>query len=1058
MSATPQLPLTPKAVSPFVPQTAQASDFAVPQTPSPADFKRAMKKQEKQEGLIAFQGFQLAHHAVRSNQVIFRVAPRAEEAAPRVEYCPLQAAWDSPSEDVSSVSRDLFMKKLSEYLEGESVTIDKPTEGSDDTLGIRSREIRKLLLAYRQVHAPWLTGWYNLTRILPETMHISPEQLIAMAVFNEYAGFELSYPIYDRVDRSTNRTDQPPRVYIRLSTDLREETLISKSVGPRVGYLGIASEEAEKVAKYGLVATPKAPLIVSAALPRSPLDSTPYNIKAEVCVAINLGNFANSGGQAFLLPNGTVRLHNQVRPDHLYAVVCRLSGWDYITEKYGEQDAEPAPVTPPDFRVLILDVYRQYNPKFLTRAEDMLRGCELPLEDVYKRVCAKYGVPSDRGDQSPASSSGHSDSIPRKRIKLMPPSSPFSLHKLLTEVNGPVLRPREQVKAAAKSLPDPDFTSPADLVLQFIAQSDRAESARSSFEHLSPTQIMDIQTEERSKEVGINLLAGRATQRQVIEAALTARINLQAARVANKPEPGPEPSRVSGPPPSLTSGEVPSEGPERSLRSFPIRQDPLLTHGGTVLTRELAGSDAIHSGTTEKWMKYSMHSFPTSSGESRVQEMETEGWNVSSMQLSVFVANMGNLARPSVISGKKINRKTCDIIPLVARFVLQNWSHIRLFAESGTLLQDEFQEFLRGKNLIGAHGNQHETLSCYVTGNSRSGTKVKCIAEGGNNHMKYSIFEVVFGQERLAPGTETLELPYTQSRVSGQCTRIGRDRVKVCMFHTSNSSGYGAVGEVLKSMYNDVLVHRVDVIGGDGNSHAYYHSKGHQKKCKAQGYMELQNSLINLFARAFLTHYNEGLPYASRAEVFFFDNNTLASGISTEADLDCMVTQVISYGASPGSFAARQDIRARLKDIMKNAWYPDRNGPPGNLSESLLWTEKHSADFWRNIKEHEQYLDADDLGFLSKHSPLSPGLSAPKDYLIKISERVKHLERPDLWLGEKDTDWHIPILLTIREFAYRNWRKRSTEKEAARSKRAKGTSSSSWGTSSSSWGSSWTWR
>ena len=142
------------------------------------------------------------------------------------------------------------------------------------------------------------------------------------------------------------------------------------------------------------------------------------------------------------------------------------------------------------------------------------------------------------------------------------------------------------------------------------------------------------------------------------------------------------------------------------------------------------------------------------------------------------------------------------MIPLVTRFVLQNWSHIRLFCESKALQDPQFQAFLEGKNLISAHGIRHAQLSCYVTGNARCGTKVECIVEGGDNHMSYSIFDVFFGEERLAPGTEPLELPYTQDRVSGsgsECTRLGRSRFKVCVFHTCNHSGFGAVGEVLKS-------------------------------------------------------------------------------------------------------------------------------------------------------------------------------------------------------------------------------------------------------------------
>ena len=160
-----------------------------------------------------------------------------------------------------------------------------------------------------------------------------------------------------------------------------------------------------------------------------------------------------------------------------------------------------------------------------------------------------------------------------------------------------------------------------------------------------------------------------------------------------------------------------------------------------------------------------------------------------------------------------------------------------------------------------------------------------------------------------------------------------------------------------------------------------------------------------------------------------------------DADVDCMVAQVISFGTSPGAYAARQDIRKRLMEIMKSAWYPSQDGPPGNLSESLTWTEQNSVDFFQNLDKHKEFISTDDLAWLTDKSPFGAGLSAPQDYLIKLSERVKHLERPDFWLGENDTDWHIPILLTIREHAYRNWRKRSTEKVTAREEKKSKTSS-----------------
>ena len=99
--------------------------------------------------------------------------------------------------------------------------------------------------------------------------------------------------------------------------------------------------------------------------------------------------------------------------------------------------------------------------------------------------------------------------------------------------------------------------------------------------------------------------------------------------------------------------------------------------------------------------------------------------------------------------------------------------------------------------------------------------------------------------------------------------------------------------------------------------------------------------------------------------------------------------------------------------IMKNAWYKwqvPRNEDEDSLPESLAFTEKNTLDFFRHIDKYAGSLPEEDQDWLSANSPMSSGLFAPQDLHIKVSERVKHLERPDFWLGKEDKDWHIPIL------------------------------------------------
>ena len=59
-------------------------------------------------------------------------------------------------------------------------------------------------------------------------------------------------------------------------------------------------------------------------------------------------------------------------------------------------------------------------------------------------------------------------------------------------------------------------------------------------------------------------------------------------------------------------------------------------------------------------------------------------------------------------------------------------------------------------------------------------------------------------------------------------------------------------------------------MAGGGNKHAQFYSPGHQ------------NSLIHLCARAFFSHCNEGLPFTSRIQVPFFDNNFFVTGNSAQ--------------------------------------------------------------------------------------------------------------------------------------------------------------------------------
>ena len=54
---------------------------------------------------------------------------------------------------------------------------------------------------------------------------------------------------------------------------------------------------------------------------------------------------------------------------------------------------------------------------------------------------------------------------------------------------------------------------------------------------------------------------------------------------------------------------------------------------------------------------------------------------------------------------------------------------------------------------------------------------------------------------------------------------------------------------------------------------------------------------------------------------------------------------------------------------------------------------------------------------------------APRDFDVKQSVRVLHMDNKDFWFRENDTDWHLPILVTLREATRKNWRQMGGQRE-----------------------------
>ncbi len=76
-------------------------------------------------------------------------------------------------------------------------------------------------------------------------------------------------------------------------------------------------------------------------------------------------------------------------------------------------------------------------------------------------------------------------------------------------------------------------------------------------------------------------------------------------------------------------------------------------------------------------------------------------------------------------------------------------------------------------------------------------------------------------------------------------------------------------------------------------------------------------------------------------------------------------------------------------------------------------------------------------------------LLAPPDFDVKQSARVLQFKNQDLWLKDRDTDWHLPILVTLCETPRKigdkgvtkhwrkTWRRRHTTRKILRRRRRK---------------------
>ena len=360
---------------------------------------------------------------------------------------------------------------------------------------------------------------------------------------------------------------------------------------------------------------------------------------------------------------------------------------------------------------------------------------------------------------------------------------------------------------------------------------------------------------------------------------------------------------------------------------------------------------------------------------------------------------------------------------------MENYAHVRCIMESETLLTDpRFKTIIDEQGLVGRHGQVNASLSVYCVGNAS--TTVHLLHEESDKAMPWSVFDVCFGEECRSEsavefsetelGQQAFEreayydasntyVPISRERCPAQRVfRAGKESYKFCVCHTLNKSSWHAVFNPALSMYTYCINNQVDFIMGDGNQHYQFCSKAHKTRVQAEGREgDTQNCLFNQILRGFVNEINSSQEFPHRLGYTIVDNNPVEAQEKQE-DLDCIFCHIFGWGKQASCSEARQKMMNRVEELLQKY-----NARQSQRASTLLYYNGH-------------HMNDEDREWLADHSDDRHPCFAPEDYHVKVSERVKHMTRGDLWLGENDCDWHLPLLINLREMPLRNQRARSS--------------------------------
>ena len=166
-------------------------------------------------------------------------------------------------------------------------------------------------------------------------------------------------------------------------------------------------------------------------------------------------------------------------------------------------------------------------------------------------------------------------------------------------------------------------------------------------------------------------------------------------------------------------------------------------------------------------------------------------------------------------------------------------------------------------------------------------------------------------------------------------------------------------------------------------------------------------------------------------------------------DLDCCFLACLSW---------REPVGPR---IMRKLWSNITTGQSENLREQT--DDKKEKQTEDNSRERGVECQLRAAQRCYSEDAEDPMVALP-DHDIRQSGRVLEVQNRDIWLRPTDMSWHLPILMTIREDSFKNYRSRTSEKWKAKEDNVKEAKKQKIKSSDDEWNyadwqpSSWSWR